>query len=224
MNVVEEPEQYSTDFMKCLRYLRSHKDAILSTTSSENAAESSQDSSTPEDQLDILVLGGLGGRVDQAFSQIHHLYTCSRLSPREADRPEGNIYLVSEESISFVLNEGQHRILTPGGSKLGPEASKGACNGHEHSDVSKNNGINGASCDGEEYLSENVGIIPVAGPGVITTSGFEWDVRDWKTEIGGQLSTSNHIRKDVVTVEASVPVLFTAELARQLKLCGQREN
>lgn len=215
MAVVEETDQHSTDFTKCLRYLRSHKDAILSRTSATNSAQDSTHA-----QLDILVLGGLGGRVDQAFSQIHSLYSCSQLSPPEAGRPEGNIYLVSEESISFVLREGQNTILTPGGSKLGTGASKGTCNGH----ASNSNGARGAGCDGEGYLSENIGIIPVGGLGVITTSGFEWDVRAWSTKIGGQLSTSNHIRENVVTVETSIPVLFTVELAQQLKLGGKGEK
>ncbi|KAL1954067.1 hypothetical protein VTO42DRAFT_1801 [Malbranchea cinnamomea] len=167
-------------------------------------------------------MGGLGGRVDQAFSQIHYLYSCTQLPPSDAGRPEGNLYLVSEESVSFILPQGFNMILTPGGSTLGhkpasppstaSDIQSHAPNGHVARDfeVEKSN-----AC-----LSENVGIIPVAGPAVITLTGFEWDVQDWKTEIGGQLSTSNHIRADVVTVETSIPVLFTIELAPHLKFNG----
>ena len=61
-------------------------------------------------------------------------------------------------------------------------------------------------------FAENVGIIPVLGPVVISTKGLEWDVKDWRTEVGGQISTSNHIKSDVVEIEASDPVLFTVEL------------
>ena len=67
------------------------------------------------------------------------------------------------------------------------------------------------------FFEENIGIIPLSSPAVITTHGFEWDVENWHTEIGGQISTSNHIRADKVEVETSVPVLFTLELAERLK-------
>lgn len=39
------------------------------------------------------------------------------------------------------------------------------------------------------------------------------DVTDWLTEFGGQMSTSNHIKNDIIEVETSEQVLFTVELA-----------
>lgn len=204
MEVVEETEQYSTDFTKCLRHLRSNKEKIISAASSSSSSSSAAASSN---DLDVIVLGGLGGRVDQAFAQIHHLYACSNLSPADAGRPEGDMYIVSEENISFVLRQGHNTILTPGGSKLYP---------NNRAAKAKN------ASDAECFLSENIGIVPVGGSAVISTTGLEWDVRDWKTEFGGQISTSNHIREDVVVVETSVPVLFTVELSQSLKCSGRR--
>lgn len=61
-------------------------------------------------------------------------------------------------------------------------------------------------------VTENVGIVPVFGAARITLKGFEWDVEDWETYMGGQVSTSNHLRKDVVEVKTDTPVLFTVEL------------
>ena len=66
---------------------------------------------------------------------------------------------------------------------------------------------------GPGLLGENVGIIPVARPAVITTRGLEWDVEGWATEFGVQVSTSNHVRGGVVEVETTERVLFTVELA-----------
>lgn len=66
------------------------------------------------------------------------------------------------------------------------------------------------------YFTKNVGIIPVNGPAVITTSGLEWDVRDWKTQMGHQVSTSNHIVEDVVKVASDEIVLFTVERTTKL--------
>lgn len=175
VSVVKDGDQYSTDFAKCLKYLQEH-------APSDTAG-----------QLDILILGGLGGRVDQAFSQIHHLYLMAR--EYSSNQAGGHLYLVSEESLTFILQPGRNVIHTPA----------------TRMQSTRDN-------DADNILEENVGIIPLTGPARITTKGFEWDVQDWPTEIGGQLSTSNHIRDEVVEVDGSVAVLFTLELATRFKM------
>ncbi|KAF2168110.1 hypothetical protein M409DRAFT_21556 [Zasmidium cellare ATCC 36951] len=60
-------------------------------------------------------------------------------------------------------------------------------------------------------ITPNVGILPLYGRASITIQGFEWDVEDWPTEMGGQVSTSNHIVADQVTITTDVSVLFTVE-------------
>ncbi|KAL5000941.1 putative thiamine pyrophosphokinase, partial [Aspergillus recurvatus] len=191
VNIVQDPDQFTTDFTKSLRYIREHERDILSSSGFSSDAN-----------LSILILGGLGGRVDQAFSQIHHLYMMNQ-SQAEAN---GDLYLISEESITFILRPGQNTIHLPRTNR--PRSTDqhpsppSPLSDEEHR---------------EYLLEENVGIIPVSGPSRITTSGFEWDVQDWKTEIGGQLSTSNHIRAETVNVQTNLPVLFTVELARRLK-------
>ncbi len=158
--IVRVPDQDSTDFTKALRWLKEH------------ATRKSKD------RVDVVVFGGLGGRVDQGFSIIHHLFK----AVNDEELLTGDIYLLSEQSLSFVLEKGHNLI-----HDLAP-------------------GVN-------HVFQETVGIIPVAGPAVISTKGLEWDVKEWKTELGGQLSTSNHIKADVVEIEASDRVLFTIELA-----------
>ena len=146
VKVIKDPDQYSTDFTKCLIWIRDVW---------RNATRSG------DDTLDVVVLGGLGGRVDQGFSQIHHLYMASN----DPTMLKGRLYLLSEQSLSFILENGVNNIsLKPG------------------------------------YFEENIGIIPMLGRTNITTKGLEWDVRDWPTEFGGQMSTSNHIRSENIEI------------------------
>jgi thiamine pyrophosphokinase len=62
-------------------------------------------------------------------------------------------------------------------------------------------------------FTENVGLLPVWGPATISTTGLEWDVKDWCTHMGGQVSTSNHVKANDVQVETNAPILFTIERA-----------
>lgn len=158
-----------------------------------------------KEQLDILVLGGLGGRVDQGFSQVHHLYAAyeEKRASSSSSPAAGDLYLLSEESLSFILPPGKNVIHTPFTHQQIPE--------HHEEEKDK----------GKEVFSENVGIIPLSGPTLISLKGFEWDVTKWRTEIGGQLSTSNHIRADKLEVDVDVglgrAVLFTVELGERFK-------
>lgn len=164
------PDQDSTDFQKGLKWIRKH-------SAQPNVSGVEEDLPA---QVDVVAIGGLGGRVDQGFSGIHHLF----LAQDDPGLLDGRIYLLSEQSLSFVLGAGQNVI---------------------HVD--------------RDTFNENVGIIPVLGPAVITTKGLEWDVENWKTEFGGQISTSNHIRSDKLEIcfEGKRP-LFTLELGNRLAL------
>lgn len=178
-----------------MKYLRSNATDIINSSVTSTALTQQKYAET--DHLDILLFGGLGGRVDQAFAQLHHLYTASQEAIDEASK--GELYLISEESISFVLRRGRNTIRTARGANYEPNDA------NEH-----------------RYLEENIGILPVGVSSVISTEGLEWDVKDWKTEIGGKVSTSNHIRAEVIAVETTVPVFFTAELAGRFKVGGAK--
>ncbi|CEJ62176.1 hypothetical protein PMG11_10684 [Penicillium brasilianum] len=228
--VIKDPDQYSTDFTKCLKYLNSHAAEIIT---SPRRQKGKPFSTTPPSTLEIVILGGLGGRVDQAFSQIHHLYmmTQTQRQLRESQEPDsqngseklghgagGNLYLISEESITFVLQEGNNIIYTPATNRPDTDTSDDQDSpAKENHSPLKRKRDQEAGAEVEYFFEENIGIIPLSAPASITTQGFEWDVEDWHTEIGGQLSTSNHIRADKVEVSSSVPVLFTVELAQRLK-------
>lgn len=164
VEIVEDPDQYSTDFTKSLKWIR----------------RKCEHQGIKEEVLDVIVLGGLGGRVDQGFSQIHHMY----MADRDAQLLHGRIYLLSEASLTFILDEGDNEIIV--------EAAT---------------------------FEENIGVIPVMGPTRISTQGLEWDVEDWLTEFGGQLSTSNHIRSEKILLHVNgTKPLMTLELAQHLRM------
>ncbi|PYH48783.1 thiamine diphosphokinase [Aspergillus saccharolyticus JOP 1030-1] len=259
--VIQHIDDYSTDFHKSLQYIRKHTKTILAadanttpptTTSTGQAAPATAPATAPAPapapaivatttnteaktppHLEILVLGGLGGRVDQAFSQIHHLFYMTQelraTSPASEQSHQqetqagkaggGNLYLISEESITFVLQPGRNIVRTPGVNR--PDAMEPKVGNGGSSLIGTTTSSAAAAAAGtgatRHLLEENVGIIPLLGPARITTTGFQWDVTDWKTEIGGQLSTSNHIRAERVEVETRMPLLLTLELAERFK-------
>ena len=174
VEIVPDGDQYSTDFSKCLKYLNNRIRQAHDVVDYNGRARAP---SSKTGAFDVVVISGLGGRVDQAFSQFHYLYQASA----DIDLELGDIFLVSPTAISFLLQKGMNIIRTP------------VSTGH---------------------FTENVGIIPLGRPAVISTKGLEWDVKDWPTEFGTQMSTSNHIKEPVVKVETSERVLFTVELAQ----------
>jgi thiamine pyrophosphokinase len=179
--IIHDRDQYSTDFMKATRYLKTFevgKDAHCTHSNDVSRRAKLQAVQDGPGIKDIVAIGGLGGRVDQGMSTLHHLYTFQNEGSYEA----GRMFLLSSESITFVLKSGKHKIKV---RESYPEMS----------------------------LGKHIGIIPLKEPSVITTKGLEWDVEDWHTEFGGQISTSNHVKEDWVTIETTKDVLFTIDLA-----------
>lgn len=146
-----DPDQYSTDFGKAIK------------KTIENVSN----------VRDILVLGSLGGRIDQGIGLLHEIYREQKYT-----HPDLRFWLFSEASISVLLQPGTTVVRTPLKNSL---------------------------------IKRNVGILPLYGKASITLKGFEWDVEDWPTEMGGQVSTSNHILEDQVSITTDNDVLFTVE-------------
>ncbi|KAG0298389.1 hypothetical protein BGZ96_000103 [Linnemannia gamsii] len=174
-------EQYSTDFMKCVEFVRARDPSPSShpsTTTTETGAESTVSSDTPDHRsqeervasnLGIIALGGTSGRFDQSMSSIHHLYILNQ---------ERQATLVSNESIVIVLGAGAHEITC-------------------------NLDMEGPTC----------GIIPVGSTeAILTTTGLKWDIEDWKTSFGTQVSTSNELVGSKVTIQTNAPVVWTTEV------------
>ncbi|KAI0416522.1 thiamine pyrophosphokinase [Xylaria grammica] len=167
--IVHEADQYSTDFAKAVHLARRESPG-----------------------RDIVCMGGLGGRVDQGLSQLHHLYLFQK-SPAYAD---GRMYLLSGDSLSFVLKGGpRHRIRV---REPGVEVARTVRR------ISR------------DPFAKYVGIVPVGEPAVISTKGLEWDVENWETAFGTRMSTSNHVlpETEVVEIQADKDVLFTIALKK----------
>ena len=82
--VIHDEDQESTDFGKAINWIRGqHSEAV-----------------------DIVALGGIGGRVDQGLSQLHHLY----LFQPGSEYSQGRVYLLSGSSLTFLLKAGAHQI------------------------------------------------------------------------------------------------------------------
>ena len=171
--ILKDPDQYSTDLMKSLKCIRDRRSLYISQRRRGKRPAENQSETL---FLDIAICGGLGGRADQAFSQLHQLYAANQAHSTTSD----DLYLVTPESILFLLRQGLNLIKCPVGPRL---------------------------------LTKYVGIIPIGKPSVITTRGLEWDVTNWSTDFGTQVSTSNHIVKDIVEIETTERVLFTVGIS-----------
>lgn len=151
VDVSQDHDQESTDFGKTMQKIKETQPTLP--------------------RREVLVLGRLGGRVDQGLGLLHEML-------REENKDPGvRLWLLSESSVSFILQEGYNSI---DGLKSG-------------------------------LFTKYTGLVPIYGPATITTSGLEWDIKDWDTQMGTKVSTSNHVMSDEVQVQTSGPILFTIE-------------
>lgn len=138
-------------------------------------------------ETDIVVAGSLAGRVDHGIGIIHHLYRYRT--------PQSQLFLVTEQNLSLVLPSGFHTLW------LEPDqwAQK---TGQQAPDVSL-----------KKPFGQICGLLPLHGLCSLTTSGLRWDVKDWETVMGGNVSTSNEVASDTsVEIHTTGPILFTLEL------------
>lgn len=153
VEISKDPDQYSTDFGKAIKKVKEELPAVQA----------------------VLVLGSIGGRVDQGIGLLGEFYREQKFR-----HPGVRFWLFSESSVSTILQPGTTILHTPLSSGL---------------------------------ITRNVGILPIYGAASITTQGLEWDVQDWPTEMGGQMSTSNHIVADTISIGTNRDVLFTVQRA-----------
>ncbi|KAK7204266.1 thiamine pyrophosphokinase [Myxozyma melibiosi] len=165
--IYHSPDQYSTDFGKCLVQL-----SVMN----------------PAERLAIVALGGTGGRVDQEFHSYHTLFTHEVMATAEDDsdptKRRREVTLLSDDSLTFLVPQADEKPLT---AKIFTPRS-----------------VVGPTC----------GLIPILGPSVISIKGFTWDVEDWPTSFGTQVSTSNAMEGDEVYVKSDKTLIFTLEVRR----------
>lgn len=162
-------------------------------------------------QLRTFIYGGFGGRFDQEMGCVNALYVWGQ---KEGFR-NNPLTLYDEETCAFALpavparSEVRLRFTgTSGDSKQTGENAEG--DGSEET----------AECTDRKNRTDQVGegptcgLIPMGGRCEwVTTTGLQWNLQgDRPLEFGGLVSSSNCAVDGLVTVEASSPLLFTAEM------------
>lgn len=142
---------------------------------------------------DIIILGSIAGRLDQGLGLL------SEIAREQETHPHVRFWLVSEESLTLVLDipRDETGLPIPGRAR------------HLLTGL-RRNGVFTANC----------GIIPVYGPAIISTRGLQWDVEMWPTEMGGNVSSSNHVMKEEITIETDARILFTIQRNMELPRPG----
>ncbi|GJE96603.1 thiamin pyrophosphokinase [Phanerochaete sordida] len=83
VSVVQDHDQYSTDLMKCVFALQE-----------KEAAEGTQ--------YDLVILGGLSGRLDQTVHTLSYLYKLRKTRER--------VFCVTDDNVAWLLDAGEHVI------------------------------------------------------------------------------------------------------------------
>ncbi|CAO1632886.1 unnamed protein product [Parajaminaea phylloscopi] len=207
--VAHRPSQYATDLQKSIQWVEDW--------------ETGQGASNPGAGLELVIFGGLSGRLDQTAHTLHVLW---KLAPTlaatggyedpsldaedETRKRGGNVkkrqrsYVVGDGSLVFLLPPGQHRVnhpTPPLGEACGilPFGTEG-------------------NLGGDDSLTAGA---------KVSTRGLEWDVTpETPQSLGGYLSTSNHVFGDkslskvesspkslVVDIATDKPIYWSVELA-----------
>lgn len=137
----------------------------------------------------ICVYGAFGGRFDQEMASIQSLYNWNEVL-------QGKLFLYDDHTSAFLLSEGvNHEIRLPFHGECMPSCE----------DIG-----DGPTC----------GLIPMGSKcESIKTTGLKWDLNgDIPLEFGGLVSTSNRLMEEVITVQTSHPIVFTAEVLAGTKV------
>ncbi|KZO97339.1 Thiamin pyrophosphokinase [Calocera viscosa TUFC12733] len=102
--IAKDPDLYATDLMKCIRALKEHEQAV----GHKNAHCLPLLTAF---QYNLVILGGLSGRLDQT------IHTLSQIHKLRHERPR--TFVVTEDNVAWVLDTGEHRIKVDR-SLLGP--------------------------------------------------------------------------------------------------------
>lgn len=99
--VVEDSDQYSTDFGKAMKVL---------TKGYAHLADLPRLPALGKGGLqDIIILGTISGRVDQGIGLLHEIYRESQSHSAGSDTPV-RMWLFSEQNVSFLLHKGRNVI------------------------------------------------------------------------------------------------------------------
>ncbi|GME76201.1 unnamed protein product [[Candida] boidinii] len=136
----------------------------------ENSEIINSDNNESFQKILLYLIGSIGGRFDQTIHSINQLIK------NNSKRKNFRFFLFNSNynEIIVLLNKGYNFIHLKNKTK-------------SHTD---NGGDHDGEEDGKESLVE-IGLLPLYKPTKISTHGLKWDVHDWETCWGGNISSSN---------------------------------
>ncbi|KAL3910991.1 MAG: hypothetical protein SGARI_001859, partial [Bacillariaceae sp.] len=179
-------------------------DKALQVCQQQSSSSSSSDTTTlPQPPPRILIYGAFGGRFDQEMASFAALYKWSPLFDYQ-------MLLYSEETCAFLIpSETNCEIRLPCYDEHVPVPAAVPTTSNTESKDGDNKPSAIAVLEGP-----TCGLIPLGCRcDSAVTSGLKWDLDGtMPLEFGGLVSSSNRVMKEVLTVKASHPLVFTAEL------------
>jgi len=133
--------------------------------------------------ITIYVLNAIGGRFDQTVQSINQLYIMNE------DYPKVTVFFITTNDIIFLLKKGVNYISYKNRLMF-------------HKD-------NGSS------PTPTCGLLPLSNktPIILNSYGLKYDMRNWKTEMLGQVSSSNRISGETgFIVECSDDIVMNIEI------------
>ncbi|KAF9122667.1 hypothetical protein BGW39_009575 [Mortierella sp. 14UC] len=179
-------DEYSTDFMKCVELVRARDPAIPTNSSTTTAANAT--STTPAISS---TAPGVPHHSKQEERRVNN-YGIVALGGTGGRFDQSmssihHLYILNQERQATLVSDESIVVVLGAGT-------------HE---ITCNLDIEGPTC----------GIIPVgSSEAILTTGGLKWDIEDWATSFGGQISTSNALVGSKVTIKTTAPVVWTTEL------------
>ncbi|UZJ55159.1 hypothetical protein CBS101457_004479 [Exobasidium rhododendri] len=197
VQITRAASQYATDLQKCIIRVEE-----------EEEERRAADGKVGKGEMDIVILGGLSGRLDQTMHTLHVLCQiaetqniteegvreASERKTRNKGIDENDFVTLERRKRAWVLSENSLVWILSKASRCCEELQ----------------GRFGPTC----------GLIPFAsqvhggddtGPR-IWTKGLEWDLDGRRSAIGNFLSTSNHLKEDTIRVTTEAEIIFTLEV------------
>jgi thiamine pyrophosphokinase len=180
--------------MKCIQALESKEQAEMNQISSSSPPTSEMD--PLEGQYEIIILGGLSGRLDQTIHTLSYLH--------KLRKKRKSVYAVTDDNIGWVLDS----------VRPSPYTSKILISNF----FQKTQGEHTIPID-HTLLGPTCGLLPVGiDETMLSTKGLKWNLTNCPSGFDALVSTSNHLApgEDVVWIKTTKPIWWTVELRSPL--------
>ncbi|KAH3688337.1 hypothetical protein WICPIJ_000675 [Wickerhamomyces pijperi] len=204
VTIIKQSTQYDSDLGKCLKFIECYYHNLEQQTSISYGKINDYDGISIlygqlqqvkcTTQTQVLIIGGINGRFDHTIQSIntmirHYHNTESNHVTDKANFQNLSMYYLTNVDLIAYLPPGHTQIIL---------------SDSDSSTVSF------------PYHGSNCGLLPLTSTSVkLTTMGLKWDVVDWVSEMGENVSSSNRVvGKDriIIKCEGSRGVIFSLEL------------